>query len=68
MAESVDFYLEVCRDQGKEPEKPFSGRFVVRTSPDLHSRAATAAARLGLSLNKYGEKAIEDETRQVLPM
>jgi len=50
----------------KAPEKPFSGKFVVRTSPELHSRAVVAAKRMGLSLNKYIEKAIEDETRQIL--
>ena len=66
MAESVDFYLAWCEERGKTPEKPFSGKFMVRTSPDLHSRAVIAAARIGLSLNKYIEKAIEDETRQVL--
>lgn len=66
MADSVDFYLDWCKERGKEPDKPFSGKFTVRTSPELHSRAAVAAARIGLSLNKYIEKAIEDETRQVL--
>jgi predicted HicB family RNase H-like nuclease len=66
MAESVDFYLEWCRERNKKPEKPFSGKFIVRTSPELHSRAAIAAARIGLSLNKYVEKAIEDETKQIL--
>lgn len=66
MAESVDFYLDWCAERGKSPEKPFSGKFMVRTSPDIHSRAVIAAARIGLSLNKYIEKAIEDETRQVL--
>lgn len=66
MAESVDFYLDWCSERNKEPEKPFSGKLMVRTSPELHSRAAIAAARIGLSLNKYIEKAIEDETRQVL--
>ncbi len=66
LAESVDFYLAWCEERSKEPEKPFSGKFMVRTSPELHSRAVVAAARVGLSLNKYIEKAIEDETRQVL--
>lgn len=66
MAESVDFYLNWCAERGKEPEKPFSGKLLVRTTPELHSRAAIAAARIGLSLNKYIEKAIEDETNQVL--
>jgi predicted HicB family RNase H-like nuclease len=66
MSESVDFYLDWCAERNKEPEKPFSGKLMVRTTPELHSRAAVAAARVGLSLNKYIEKAIEDETRQVL--
>ena len=68
MAESVDFYLDWCAERNKRPEKPFSGKMMVRTTPDLHSRAAVAAVRVGLSLNKYIEKAIEDETRQVLAL
>ncbi len=67
MADSIDFYLDWCKERGKEPEKPFSGRFLVRTSPEIHSRAAVAAARAGMSLNKYVEKAIEDEIHQVHP-
>ena len=66
MVDSVDFYLTWCAERDKQPEKPFSGKLLVRTSPELHSRAAVAAARIGLSLNKYIEKAIEDETRQIL--
>jgi len=66
MAESVDFYLTWCAERNKEPEKPFSGKLLVRTTPEIHSRAAVAAARIGLSLNKYIEKAIEDETNHVL--
>lgn len=66
MAESVDFYLNWCVERGKEPDRPFSGKFMVRTSPEIHSRAAVAAARIGLSLNRFVEKAIEDESRQVL--
>lgn len=66
MAESVDFYLAWCTERNKEAEKPFSGKLMIRTTPELHSRAAVAAARIGLSLNKYIEKAIEDETRQIL--
>jgi len=68
MADSIEFYLTWCKKRGKTPEKPFSGKFMVRTSPELHSKAVIAAARIGLSLNKYIEKAIEDETRQVLPL
>ncbi len=66
MADSVDFYLAWCAERNKQPEKPFSGKLMVRTSPDIHSKAVLAAARTGLSLNKFIEKAIENETRQVL--
>jgi predicted HicB family RNase H-like nuclease len=66
MRDSVDFYLAWCAERGKSPDKPFSGKLSLRTTPEVHSRAAIAAARLGLSLNKFLEKAIEDETAKVL--
>ncbi|MHB8346697.1 MAG: type II toxin-antitoxin system HicB family antitoxin [Acidiferrobacterales bacterium] len=51
--ESVDAYLEFCADRGEEPEKPFSGKFVVRVSSELHQRAFIAAQRAGKSLNAW---------------
>ncbi|MCK5736036.1 MAG: type II toxin-antitoxin system HicB family antitoxin, partial [Spirochaetaceae bacterium] len=66
MAESIDFYLEWCDERGKNPAKPFSGKFLVRTDPEVHSKAVVAATQMGLSLNKYVEKAIENENRLVL--
>ncbi len=60
--DSVDDYLEWCAARGKEPEKPFSGRFNVRIDPDLHAKAAAAASRLGISLNRFVEKALQDES------
>ena len=35
---SVEDYLAFCSERGEEPEKPFSGQFVTRVSPDLHVR------------------------------
>lgn len=49
--ESVDDYLAFCAERGEEPNKPCSGRFVVRISPELHRRANTLAAATGKSLN-----------------
>ncbi|MBR2716206.1 MAG: toxin-antitoxin system HicB family antitoxin [Oscillospiraceae bacterium] len=43
-----------------EPEKPYSGRFVVRGAPSLHQRAAVEAKRRGLSLNRFIEQSVED--------
>ncbi len=66
LTESIDFYLDWCAERGKNPEKPFSGKFLVRTDPEVHGKAVVAAARIGMSLNKYVEKAIEDENQKIL--
>jgi predicted HicB family RNase H-like nuclease len=51
--ESVDDYLAFCAQRGEEPDKPFSGQFVARVSPDLHRRASLAAQLAGKSLNAW---------------
>lgn len=55
---SVDDYLDFCIQIGKEPEKTYSGSFNVRIGSDLHSKAARAAVRAGVSLNDYVRQAI----------
>ena len=62
---SVEDYLQWCREDGIEPEKPYSGKFNVRFSPELHRRAAIGAKRLGLSLNSFVERAVEDELKTI---
>ncbi len=52
---SIATYLAVCEEKGIEPEKPFSGQFIVRTSPELHRAATIAAAKAGTSLNAWVE-------------
>ena len=49
--ESIEDYLEFCAARGEEPEKPFSGRFVVRMKPQVHRALAIEAQRRGTSLN-----------------
>jgi predicted HicB family RNase H-like nuclease len=51
--DSVDVYLDFCKERGEEPDKPFSGQFVARITPELHRRASLAAARAGKSLNAW---------------
>jgi predicted HicB family RNase H-like nuclease len=58
MAESVEDYLDLCAEAGKDPERPYRGEFLVRTTPELHRDAATKAAASGLSLNAWVEAAI----------
>src|ERR1043166_2625443 len=40
LADSIEDYLDFCRDRGEEPEKPLSGKFVVRLEPALHRAIA----------------------------
>ena len=59
LAESIEVYLEYCARKGKAPQKPFSGTFNVRLSPEIHQRLAMRAAQDGLSLNKWVANALE---------
>lgn len=53
---SVDDYLEFCEQRGEEPDRPFSGNFVVRISPSLHQRLYSKAKKSGKSLNSLVEE------------
>ena len=63
--DSVDDYLNWCREDGVEPEKPYSGTFTVRISPELRSRVAEAAKKEHISINKLVENALVKETTLV---
>ncbi len=58
LADSVEDYLEFCAEQGKEPQRPYSGRFNVRIKPELHQRIAARAAADGKSLNAWVAEAL----------
>jgi predicted HicB family RNase H-like nuclease len=64
MRRSVEEYLAFCREQGREPEKPFSGNILIRTSPELHRRIALEAARRHVSMNTYVQEALEHAVSQ----
>jgi predicted HicB family RNase H-like nuclease len=51
--ESVNDYLEFCAKRGESPEKPFSGKFVVRLPVDLHRKAYIQAKLGDVSLNGW---------------
>jgi predicted HicB family RNase H-like nuclease len=57
--DSIDDYLEFCKERGEEPEKPFSGRFMLRLPPDLHRRVHVRAVREGKSLNQWIADSLE---------
>ena len=66
-AELVEDYLATCAEVGKEPAKPFKGLFNVRVPPDLHRRAAFAAAREDVTLNSLVTSALEEKLNPPAP-
>jgi len=63
--ESVDDYLAFCNERGETPDKPFSGQFVTRISPQLHRAVNAAAAMSDQSLNAWVTEQLENAVRQV---
>ncbi len=57
--DSVDDYLEFCSELGKEPNKPYSGKFIFRTTPEVHEQIALAAAKRSKSINAWAEEVLK---------
>jgi predicted HicB family RNase H-like nuclease len=49
--ETMEFYFDTCRKEGKEPDRPYSGKLVLRLSPELHRQIALASEAHGKSIN-----------------
>jgi predicted HicB family RNase H-like nuclease len=68
---SVDDYLDFCAERGEAPEKPYSGKFVVRLEPELHKNISIQARKCGKSLNVWVKdviaKALKDPSPHQAP-
>ncbi len=63
--DSVDDYLAFCAKRGEDPEKPYSGKFVVRVEPALHKNIAVEARKEGKSLNVWVNDVISKVLRDI---
>lgn len=61
--EAVDDYIATCKEVGKEPEKTYSGKLMLRISPELHRNLAVTAELSGKSLNQLGEDILSAGTK-----
>ena len=61
-ADTIADYLDWCRQRGKEPERPYSGNFTLRLSPELHRRIAAMAAKQHKSINAFVTDTLERST------
>jgi predicted HicB family RNase H-like nuclease len=57
--DSIDDYLDFCKKRGEKPDKPFSGRMMLRLPPDLHRKTYLSARREGKSLNQWIAEKLE---------
>ena len=59
---SLKAFLDMCREDGVEPRRQFSGKFHLRVPPELHAAITVAAAADGKSLNQW----VTDELRTTI--
>ena len=55
---AVDDYLQLCTEKGVKPRKPYTGVLNVRLTPEIHSEAAMAANKAGISINAFIKNAV----------
>jgi len=59
--EAVEDYLVTCEKVGKTPQKPYSGKLMLRLRPEIHAAVATAAELSGQSINQWASDALNRE-------
>jgi len=57
-AEAVDDYLETCAREGLTPQRPYSGKIMLRIPPEVHAHAAMQAEAHGMSLNQWAARVL----------
>jgi predicted HicB family RNase H-like nuclease len=56
---TVDEFLNDCKQQGVKPEKPASGKLMLRVPPEVHGAALIAAQASGKSLNQWASEVLQ---------
>ena len=56
---AISDYLLDCTEQGIAPEKPASGKIMLRVPPEVHGAAIVAAQASGKSLNQWATEALK---------
>jgi predicted HicB family RNase H-like nuclease len=56
---ALEDYLADCAEQGIAPEKPASGKVMLRIRPEVHAAASVAARAAGKSLNQWADEVFE---------
>jgi predicted HicB family RNase H-like nuclease len=57
---AVEAFLKDCKEQGITPEKPASGKLMLRVPPEVHGAALVAAQAAGKSLNQWATEVLHE--------
>lgn len=60
---AVNDYLADCEERGLSPEKPASGKILLRVPPQIHGAALVAAQAAGKSLNQWATEVLQEATQ-----
>ena len=55
---AIDHYLVDCAARGRAPQKPYSGKILLRVAPEIHARATLIAEAQGKSLNQWAAEVL----------
>lgn len=58
---SVDEYLKFCAEMKKEPEKPFSGKLLLRLDAELHRKLYLKSLQESASINQLIVNAVKEK-------
>ena len=61
--EAVDDYLQSCEKLNRGPQKPYSGKLMLRVPPEVHAAVAVAAQVSGRSINQWATEAFTRAVR-----
>lgn len=64
--EAVNDYIEACRKLGQKPERPASGKLLLRMPAENHAAAARAAELAGKSLNQWAADVLREAAGRYL--
>jgi predicted HicB family RNase H-like nuclease len=58
--EAVEDYLETCAKLNRSPQRPYSGKLMLRIPPEIHAAVAVAAKVSGKSINQWAAEKFAD--------
>ncbi len=62
--EAVDDYLGTCARLNRAPQKPYSGKLMLRIPPEVHAAVAIAAEVSGKSINQWATETFTEAVQQ----